>query len=245
VLNFINTYIVKYWWLPTLISLFSLIFGLAYSKFTIYAIFLPLIVVCLLFICGLIQLIYKKWIPGLLNLVVSVAVLTSAISSGFLFFFAMALDSGDHFTDDLVIPQELEFDFPIDLADDEGFELARPDFIEERDHLDFQLYNSFQPGLFEYDVWIETDVPGEVYFKAYEVSKEIPLSEGRLKDRSTIIIEATHDSIRKFSSKGHFTIYEGDWGDPYGARFELWFMPEGGEEYKLLEKNYIIEGWMR
>ena len=49
----------------------------------------------------------------------------------------------------------------------------------------------------------------------------------------------------KFSSATDFTIYEGDWGKPYAARFELWFKPvNGGHERKLIEKNYKIEGWM-
>ena len=44
-----------------------------------------------------------------------------------------------------------------------------------------------------------------------------------------------------------FTIYEGHWGKPYAARFELWFVSDnsGGQEKKLLEKNYKIEGWQR
>jgi hypothetical protein len=50
----------------------------------------------------------------------------------------------------------------------------------------------------------------------------------------------------KFGTKKHFTIYEGDWGNPYAGKFELWFKPKnGGRERKLLTKNYIIEGWMR
>ena len=44
---------------------------------------------------------------------------------------------------------------------------------------------------------------------------------------------------------GHFTVYEGDWGHPYAARFELWFRNENGHETKLAKKNYKIEGWMR
>jgi hypothetical protein len=43
-----------------------------------------------------------------------------------------------------------------------------------------------------------------------------------------------------------FTIYEGDWGKPYSARFEIWFIPDnGGKERKLVEKNYKVEGWQR
>ena len=44
----------------------------------------------------------------------------------------------------------------------------------------------------------------------------------------------------------HFTIYEGRWGQYYGARFEIWFQSDsGGPERKLFEKNYKIQGWER
>jgi len=50
-----------------------------------------------------------------------------------------------------------------------------------------------------------------------------------------LIIDNPTDSIIKFSSDTDFTIYEGDWGKPYVARFELWFKPDnGGQERKLI-----------
>ena len=52
--------------------------------------------------------------------------------------------------------------------------------------------------------------------------------------------------MKKFGTNDHFTIYEGDWEKPYGARFEVWFKADNeNEEIKLFEKNYVIEGWMR
>jgi hypothetical protein len=33
---------------------------------------------------------------------------------------------------------------------------------------DLQLYNSFQPGLYEYDFWIDRIENGTIYLKAYE-----------------------------------------------------------------------------
>lgn len=34
--------------------------------------------------------------------------------------------------------------------------------------------------------------------------------------------------------------------DYYGARIELWFEPiNGNKEYKITERNYVVEGWMR
>jgi len=72
------------------------------------------------------------------------------------------------------------------------------------------------------------------------------LSKSRLKDRSTIKVYDTNGKFEKFGSTDHFTIYEGDWGKPYGARFEIWFIYDiTNESKKLIEKNYKIEGWMR
>jgi hypothetical protein len=49
-----------------------------------------------------------------------------------------------------------------------------------------------------------------------------------------------------FFSNAFFTIYEGDWGKPYAARFEVWFIPDSGApEWKLLERVFKIEGWQR
>ena len=42
-----------------------------------------------------------------------------------------------------------------------------------------------------------------------------------------------------------FTIYEGDWGEFYAARLEIWFVPaNGGKPRKLKEKLFKVQGWM-
>ncbi|NQY09723.1 MAG: hypothetical protein HRT71_09450, partial [Flavobacteriales bacterium] len=100
-----------------------------------------------------------------------------------------------------------------------------------------------QPGLYEYDVWLNKIENGTVYLKAFEITQEYQLSIDRLPKQSSIKVNNQSDKILKFESNGHFTIYEGDWGKPYAARFEIWFKPNNKEkERKLIEK---IEGWMR
>ena len=50
----------------------------------------------------------------------------------------------------------------------------------------------------------------------------------------------------RFGAKRGFTIYEGDWGKPYAARFEVWFRPDMAKtERKLAERIFKIEGWQR
>jgi hypothetical protein len=115
-----------------------------------------------------------------------------------------------------------------------------------KDKIDFELYNSFQPGLYEYDLWIDFKESGIIFLKVYEITQEIELSNPELEESSMIRVNNTNGVVQKFSTKDHFTIYEGDWGKPYGARFEIWFKSDNSKKQKkLFEKNYIIEGWMR
>ena len=60
-------------------------------------------------------------------------------------------------------------------------------------------------------------------------------------DRSKIII----DTLNRDLHSGEFTIYEGSWGDKYGARIERWYEPNTGKSYQVAVKNYIVEGCMR
>ncbi len=111
--------------------------------------------------------------------------------------------------------------------------------------MDFELFHSFQPGLYEYEIWLGKIDSGTVFLKVYEITKNDRLSKDRLTNRSSIRVENSTDEIKKFGTQDHFTIYEGDWGKPYAARFEVWYQPDKGKERKLTEKNYKIEGWQR
>jgi hypothetical protein len=66
--------------------------------------------------------------------------------------------------------------------------------------------------------------------------------------RTTVKADLTNltDTHELFFSNTHFTVYEGDWGKPCAARFEIWFVPDSGApERKLMEKVFKIEGWQR
>ena len=147
-------------------------------------------------------------------------------------------------SDNLKIPTNIPINIPIDL----DFNEHRPDSLtnSKKTISDFQLYNSFQPGLYEYDFWTGKIESGTIYLKAFEITQDYALSTDRLPQRSSIKISNPTDSIMRFGTTSHFTIYEGDWGKPYAARFEVWYKPDnGGKEQRLFTKNYKIEGWMR
>ena len=108
------------------------------------------------------------------------------------------------------------------------------------------LRNGMQPGIYESRIRVNPGETGRIYLKAFEVTKGTPLSETRLKERSNEWVGWSSDPNELFFSNTDFTIYEGDWGKPYAARFEVWFQPDSGAmERKLLEKVYKIEGWQR
>jgi hypothetical protein len=108
------------------------------------------------------------------------------------------------------------------------------------------LYNGMQPGIYNVESWLNPGEPGTVYIRAYEVTRKTRLSEDRLYERSNERIGWSGNPQELFLYNTEITIYEGDWGQPYAARFELWLKPESGAvERKLLERNFKIEGWQR
>lgn len=247
-MNRIIKYCFDKWWRPIIFWFAScLIFGLSeilknHTFGNIAFIFFGLGLLTML-ISAIYQFANRKWITGLL----SIAIFGGTI---FLFvFYAVAMfwieqERPDTWADNLKIPTNIPINIPIDL----DFNEHRPDSLTNSKITisDFQLYNSFQPGLYEYDFWTGKIESGTIYLKAFEITQDYALSTDRLPQRSSIKISNPTDSIMRFGTTSHFTIYEGDWGKPYAARFEVWYKPDnGGKEQRLFTKNYKIEGWMR
>ena len=110
----------------------------------------------------------------------------------------------------------------------------------------FRLLTGMQPGIYGVVYSLNPGEPGSVYLKAFEVTKGIPLSVDRLEGKSKTRMTWSAAPSERFGAKAGFTIYEGDWGKPYAARFEVWFTPDSGEaDRKLAERIFKIEGWQR
>ncbi len=102
------------------------------------------------------------------------------------------------------------------------------------------------PGVYEVAYSLNPGEPGAVYLKAFEITTGTPLSVERLEDKSKTRMAWSTQPSDLFGAKAGFTIYEGDRGKPYAARFEVWFKPDSGNtERKLAERVYKIEGWQR
>ena len=99
-------------------------------------------------------------------------------------------------------------------------------------------------GDYQAEVWINPGEPGLIYLKAFEVTRGTQLSSDELRRGSAGRVGWSDDPNKLFYSDTKFTIYEGDWGQPYAARFEVWFVPDSGQaERKLLDRVLKIEGW--
>ncbi len=138
----------------------------------------------------------------------------------------------DYYGANKIIPEDIEFSEPLDsLPANREFELY-----------DLILTSKGQPGIYKYYTDYKPKETGYFYIKSFEITSNDRLSEDRMKRESRVNAEDLE--LQKF--EGNFTIYEGDWGDKYGSRIELWFQPSNGnKEYKIAERNYIIEGWQR
>lgn len=123
-------------------------------------------------------------------------------------------------------------------------ELAKA--IADTDGPSVRLMNGMQPGKYVAVYSLNTGEKGSVYLKAFEITQGTPLSTQRLESASKTRMAWSEDASELFGAKAGFTIYEGDWGKPYAARFEVWFKPDSGTpERKLTERNFKIEGWQR
>jgi hypothetical protein len=123
-------------------------------------------------------------------------------------------------------------------------ELARR--LVGQDGQPFRLVTGMQPGIYVVVYSLNPGEPGSVYLKAFELTKATPLSVDRLRSRSETRMTWSTDPAERFGAKAGFTVYEGDWGKPYAARFEVWFKPDSGQpERKLADRIFKIEGWQR
>ncbi|MDR6487025.1 hypothetical protein J2799_001510 [Chryseobacterium vietnamense] len=188
------------------------------------------------FILGIIRIVKKDYLKGILQ-IVSTGLLTVATFGSFTF--ALTFYPYDFFAEELKIPKNIKFEKPLKLDDEKDRVYSHQQ--------DVILYDYFQPGLYKYDLFLHKIEKGRIYLKIFEITKNQILSEKSIKAKSQIEVENKTDELKRFELKDNFTIYEGDWGQFYGSRIEVWFKPDdvNKSERKLITKNYIVQGWMR
>jgi len=170
-------------------------------------------------------------------LLLFLALIGYGIAFLFLSFLLFFLPIPDYFARNLKIPEGIELHHPIEYGQE----------CQPHVEMGLMLYTAdIQSGLYRYSVFLPTIEEGHVYLRAFEITKNTALSVRRLREQSKMPVFNRSDSVARFTLPDQFIIYEGDPGNPYAARFEVWFVPENGDrEYKLMERNFIIEGWRR
>lgn len=217
------------WWIPMATNLLPIgIFLLAFLFKRDWIIYLSLIVfyanILGTIISSTVQIVIRKWYFIFPQLGLPVFLY---YYMGIIFTYSPPDFYGAH----KEIPENIDFSIPLD---------SLPTTEEFKAH-DFVVINDHQPGLYSYQTDHVPKETGHFYVKAFEINSNDRLSEERMKLRSKVVV----DNLEPQIWNGKFTIYEGDWGDKYGSRIELWYQPSNGQEYKVEERNYIIEGWQR
>ncbi len=191
-------------------------------------------------IFGIISLIKKEFIKGTIQTLSTL--ILGGIFFGYFSFFLMFYPY-DFFANNLKIPNNIMFEKPIGVNENENDN--QKTFIVNKANL--ILYDGMQPGIYQYEIYLDKIEKGSIYLKIYEITSNKILSENDIYKRSKIEVYNPTNELTKFKLKDDFTIYEGDWGQYYGSRIEVWFKSENRniKDRKLFSKNYIIQGWQR
>lgn len=252
-------WIVRFWWLfPLVTILLSVVPLFIIDGHPVLGIALcclatvPLLLQLPVFV---ILLFNKKWWRAIGSFFLGVVSLIPFVGIAFLLIsmFAATLFSmePDDFGKQHPIPEGLEYNIPITDTEKRwnahDGDIFTPVEIDSTDTTSWlQIWNGGQGGIYNFAFYWPALEDGEVYLRCFEVTENIELSKDRLKSR-TITSVSNHNSFGQVVEPNHkdFTIYEGDWGDYYAVRVEVWHKPTHGKAHKLMEKNYQMEGWMR
>ena len=206
-----------------------------------------------LIIASLVVAIIKKRY-GVAIGVVAMGILLFIYSVVTLIFMGLGEGAGDNFGKSHPIPAGMEY-YTTGITAEYGNANAQAyldSLVIERGIV---MVDYGQPGQYRYMAYVPA-IPekGHIYLKLYEATTDFPLSE-YIKTHTTLPVEAS-DTARIYMMKDEdpdtwsvsdrFLIQEGEWGDYYAARVELWYKPESSDEEKLLHSViYRVEGWSR
>lgn len=237
-----KNFIIRFWWLfPLLFAAAIFSIAITSSSWTAMAWEISILLTSMALITSWIfLLIFKKWWRFLFSFIMGA--LTVAFFIYLLYLgISLAFNPGpDNFGKEHPVPTWLDYNLPLE----EGEELPCPvDSTAQKTWL--QIWNYIQGGTYVYDFHYPALEEGEIFLRCYEATGNIPLSSERISLASRVSVPST-TSFSRVVEKQRFTIYPGDWGDYYAARVEVWHRDaKTGNERKLLEKVYRVEGWQR
>ena len=237
-------FFVKFWWIFPIVNLVSALlivpsanhnlWGLTSALFIVFVVLL--VVQGIIFIYCLCK---KEWWQSVGSAIGCIVCFIAFYIISFIYLIVSS-SQPDPFGKEHPIPEGMEYEIP--LNENAPVEVI-VDGFSEKEYL--QVWNDFQGGLYQYSFYYPELPDGDVFLRCFEVTENIELSTSRLRKASTVKV-IDHTEFGMIADKQNFTIYEGDWGDYYAARIEVWYKnARTGKETKLLEKIYRVEGWMR
>lgn len=259
-------WLARYWWtiqIGLLIATIALACAIWFdtadwaetAAVVIWLLFFPLGAASLILL-----IVNRKWGAFLLSLAVSGVMAIASVSVIGVLYFADAVRSmGTEEVDDFAakhpIPEGLEYSIPLGHLMPDGTEMdmewpkrstpVEPDIDRTDRESWLQIWNSYQGGIYCYDFYYPALPEGTIYLKCYEAGKNKRLSADWLGKDTSVPHKATK-SFSKLVDRQQFTIYEGDWGEYYAVRVEVWHKDKRThKDTKLMEKTYRMEGWMR
>jgi hypothetical protein len=239
-----RNFFVKFWWIFPIVNLVSALlivpsanhnlWGLTSALFIVFVVLL--VVQGIIFIYCLCK---KEWWQSVGSAIGCIVCFIAFYIISFIYLIVSS-SQPDPFGKEHPIPEGMEYEIP--LNENAPVEVI-VDGFSEKEYL--QVWNDFQGGLYQYSFYYPELPDGDVFLRCFEVTENIELSTSRLQKASTVKV-IDHTEFGMIADKQNFTIYEGDWGDYYVARIEVWYKnARTGKETKLLEKICRVEGWMR
>ena len=239
-----RNFLLKFWWIFPILSIgFSLmmipLLSNEYEETASVLTVLVLLLIIVQLIIFLLCLIKKAWWRAVGSAICGI-VSFFVFSYAMLFFAFYDSSRPDLFGKEHPIPEGMAYEIP-----NNNNAPVKPitDTLSKDDYL--QIWDGIQGGIYLYSFYYPSLPDGEVFLRCYEVTENVELSTTRLQKASTIEVK-NHTGFGLIADMQQFSIYEGEWGDYYAARIEVWFRNAStGEETKLMEKIYRVEGWMR
>lgn len=178
----------------------------------------------------------KYWWVILIACIICIAVIYYAFVAGLL----CGSTQPDSFGKDHPIPASMNYDIP--KEENAPLEPVIDTLLGDNN---LQVWNGIQGGIYNYSFFYPALPDGEVFLRCFEATENVELSASRIRTASSVEVK-NHTDFGQIVDMQQFTIYEGDWEEYYAARIEVWHKNAStGEETKLTEKTYRVEGWMR
>ncbi|MFD1096108.1 hypothetical protein [Salegentibacter chungangensis] len=177
----------------------------------------------------------KKIFIGIVTIII--------LFTGFVFWLYFEIvneNQEDEKFNNIEISENLNFEKPIQFLTNRQIDsLTKIKVNDEKIVVIGDGYNGY-----DFYMWHKPTEKGKLYIKAFELTKNIQLSELELNTRTESEISELGENYKLYT--GNSLIYEGTLAHYYPVRFELWFKPKNsGIEKKLTEKKYVIDGWDR